>query len=73
MNLEDIQKQIGFGFGTTIGYTNNGTVFVVSDNTDEDGKPMQTITEFTPKRAEEIAKSLKHAAKDARKASKEAH
>lgn len=73
MSVEEIKKAVSYGFGTTIGYTNNGTVFVVSDTQDEDDQPMQTISEFTPERAEGLAKSLKKAAKDARKSSKAAH
>lgn len=72
MNIEAIQKQVGYGFGTVIGYTNDGTVFVVSDHKDEDGKPMQTVSEFTPEHAEGIAKNLKQAAEDARKSSRKA-
>ena len=72
-NAKEIQEAVGYGFGTTVGYTNDGTVFVVSDNKDEDDKPMQTITEFSPERAEGLAKSLNKAAKDARKTSKAAH
>ena len=73
MSIEEIRKTIGYGFGTTVGYTNDGTVFVVSDHNDEDGRPMQSISEFAPSRARGLAKSLIQAAKDAEKASKAAH
>ena len=73
MSIKEIQQQVGYGFGTTVGYTNNGTVFVVNDNKDEDERPVQMISEFSPERAEDIAKSLTKAAKEARKASKAAH
>jgi len=65
--VKKIKEQIGYGFGTTIGYTEDGNVFIVSDTKGPEGRPMQSVMEVPPSRAREIAGSLVKAADTAEK------
>ena len=70
-NFNEVEKKIGYGLGTTIGFTLEGTVFYVSDTKGPEGEPMQIFAEVSPARAEEIATALADAAVSARKSSAE--
>ena len=65
--VKKIKDKISYGFGTTIGYSEEGTVFIVSDTKGPEGKPMQVVMEVPPERAREIANSLVKAAEIAEK------
>lgn len=55
--------KIGFGQGTTVGFTDDGFVFVVVDTKQkEDGRPTQTQLLFRPERARAFANSIEQAA-----------
>lgn len=60
-DLGGIQAKVGYGHGTTIGYTENGTVFILTDTQDPDGRPMQTLMELKPDRARYTIKCLQDA------------
>ena len=40
---ENLQKKIGYGHGTTVGYSVDGMVFMTIDVEGPDGAPMQTM------------------------------
>ena len=63
-----LKREVGFGYGTTIGHTDDGMVFFVSDTKDPEGRPMNTFIDFTPERAEQIAATFIKAAEQARNA-----
>jgi len=65
--VKKIKEQVSYGFGTTIGYTEEGSVFIVSDTKGPEGQPMQVVMEVPPTRAREIANSLVKAADTAEK------
>ena len=62
-DLQTIQEQVGYGHGTTCGYTDLGTVFILTDTHDPEGRPMQTLIEMKPDRARAFIKSLEEALK----------
>ena len=65
--VKDVMDGVGYGNGTTTGFTTDGKVFLVIDTTAEDGRPMQTMVDFSPTRAEELATSIAEASRSARK------
>lgn len=62
-DLQTIQESIGYGHGTTIGYTDNDTVFILTDTKDADGRPMQTLLEMNPERTRFTIEKLEAALK----------
>ena len=64
---EGIKQQVGYGHGTTVGFSEDGLVFMTCDYKNEDGKPMQAIFTWDPKRATQIATSIVKAAESAKK------
>lgn len=61
-----LQEKIGYGHGTTTGYSTDGAVFMTIDVKGPKGEPMQTMLQWPWKTALEVAASIEKAAKMAK-------
>jgi len=64
---ENLQSKIGYGHGTTVGYSEDGVVFMTVDVKGPNGEPMQTMLQWPHDIALGVSASIAKAAEAAKK------